>query len=1089
MLNIKALLCISTVLLLAVTAKADEDLRDRLSSIDRTDRVTLGGQDYLRIEARANTFTSSSQVSPSLTFLDDSSVIVAWESRRQEEGSYGVYAQRFNAVGKRTGGEVHLNTTERSTQWKPGVAVAGNGDVWCGWESFLQDGSRFGCLARKFDAALEPKSGEVLVDTDGYGDQVALRMVPRKEGGFFALWTGPGGEGYRSKAMMRCFDAQGEAEGPALLLDECTALEERLVCAEALPQGGFVAVWPAMDQEWKPAGIRARFFDERGAALGEPSWIAEGRGLEPDVATLPGGGFAAAWLEAGADRYAVRVQRFDAEGHAAAPAFTAGLSDGGAAVASDADGRLLVAWNDENDIRARSFLPGGEPAGDAFRVNGYMEGKHALNACTGKRRVAMGPRGQMAFAWSGNAGLGDHSAVHLTLLLPVPRGIRGDLDGNRLVDERDGELLIDLLTGKNVDPILYAAADVDGSGKVDTRDLERVPCHDLERIEVFEAALASAQERLKAEKAALKAARAKARSEAPSLVMLSEYAKPYEPPKKDKLLKPEDPFGGDPEPMSFAGDFGFAAVTNTGWTPPDPHLAVGPDHIVTMTNGAIAFFGKDGTMTFQDEIEDSYGFWGSLGATNFVFDPEVIYDPHANRFMAMANERGSSGGSFYLLAVSAGTDPNGFWYKYRFDVTALAGGDIDSPNIAVDQDVVYLTADFFTGGQKYLIYMLEKAPLLTGAAPGIVNHILIQGSQSYGIPVTYGTPPAMYMIEHFEDTTNNQVQLHAITDPLGTPQHQKFMLTVPSYSPPESAPQMGSSVEMTTFDSRFWSCVYRNGHLWAAHHQGSSLVKARWYEIDMANWPISGTPSLVQSGDVAPGINVRTYFNSISVDEHDNALMVFARSGPTEYISVCRAYRKADDPLGTMPNIEIAKVSNGPYTYYSRWGDYSAVGVDPSDNTRFWYTHEYAPSSSSWNTWIGSKRVHEGALSVDVETMSESTGGTATFTLTNPSHASKRYLLLGTFSGTSPGTPLPPNPGGVVLPINWDAFTDLILVNLGPPYFSDFLGTLDGNGEATAVFWAPALPHAAGFTMHFAFCQDGSWWDFASNAVDILVVP
>ena len=66
---------------------------------------------------------------------------------------------------------------------------------------------------------------------------------------------------------------------------------------------------------------------------------------------------------------------------------------------------------------------------------------------------------------------------------------------------------------------------------------------------------------------------------------------------------------------------GFPGINNTGWIPPDPHMAVGPQHVVVMTNGAIAFFTKTGTFQFQDQIEGAGGFWGSLGATGFVFDP------------------------------------------------------------------------------------------------------------------------------------------------------------------------------------------------------------------------------------------------------------------------------------------------------------------------------------------------------------------------------------------------------------------------------------------------------------------------------------
>eukprot|EP01026_Neomeris_dumetosa_P003937 TRINITY_DN110551_c0_g1_i1.p1 TRINITY_DN110551_c0_g1~~TRINITY_DN110551_c0_g1_i1.p1 ORF type:complete len:194 (-),score=9.20 TRINITY_DN110551_c0_g1_i1:4-525(-) len=129
---------------------------------------------------------------------------------------------------------------------------------------------------------------------------------------------------------------------------------------------------------------------------------------------------------------------------------------------------------------------------------------------------------------------------------------------------------------------------------------------------------------------------------------------------------------------------GFTAVSNTGWTPPDPHMAVGPRHIVVMTNGEIAFFDKDGTNTFRDEIEDSFGFWGSLGTSGFVFDPEVLYDANEGRFVAMATESFAPGNrSYALVAVSDDDDPNGTWHKYRFDVSSLAGDFFDSPNIGV----------------------------------------------------------------------------------------------------------------------------------------------------------------------------------------------------------------------------------------------------------------------------------------------------------------------------------------------------------------------------------------------------------------------
>jgi len=39
----------------------------------------------------------------------------------------------------------------------------------------------------------------------------------------------------------------------------------------------------------------------------------------------------------------------------------------------------------------------------------------------------------------------------------------------------------------------------------------------------------------------------------------------------------------------------------------------------------------------------------------------------------------------------------------------------------------------------------------------------------------------------------------------------------------------------------------------------------------------------------------------------------------------------------------------------SRWGDYSALSIDPVDDCTFWYANEYIPKTGrSWSTWIAS---------------------------------------------------------------------------------------------------------------------------------------
>jgi hypothetical protein len=549
------------------------------------------------------------------------------------------------------------------------------------------------------------------------------------------------------------------------------------------------------------------------------------------------------------------------------------------------------------------------------------------------------------------------------------------------------------------------------------------------------------------------------------------------------------PNGGDPDPTALA-DFGFQGITQTQFSPPDPHVAVGPDHVVAMVNDGIAWWSKNGVKQNEQRTSNAAGFWGAQGATNFVFDPEVIFDPYSRRFMAMACERNPSSGagsSYFLLAVSDDADPNGTWHKYRFDVTAAAGsGDIDSPQIAVDATAVYLSADFFRNGNRYFVYILEKAPLLVGAPPTITRTHVINGELSHGMPVMYQPAPGLYLVHHGAGTGTSLV-LHALQNPLTTPTRVTTTVTVPAFGAPVSVPQLGTSTRLSVFNARFWSCVYRNGSLWACHHHGSGgRTLARWYEIRMNGWPGSGTPVLVQSGDVDPGAGISTFFNSISVDGFGNALMCYARSSPSEYLSIERSYRLAGDPPGTMRPGVIVKQNTAPYAG-GRWGDYSAVGVDPFDHATFWYHHEYA-AGNSWITWIGAVTPHEFALSADGRVISAASGGSIGFALRNPAKANAPYLLLGSASGTTPGFLLPAPPGNVRMPLNFDGLTATILSAPVGPFFNGFVGRLDANGGGAATLALPALPAAlVGATLHFAFCQDGAVWDFASNPVEVRI--
>ena len=400
---------------------------------------------------------------------------------------------------------------------------------------------------------------------------------------------------------------------------------------------------------------------------------------------------------------------------------------------------------------------------------------------------------------------------------------------------------------------------------------------------------------------------------------------------------------------------GFLGVSFNGWSPPDPHLAVGPDHVLLSTNGSLVVRDKSGDLLFETHLEGTSGFWGELGAGSYVFDPEVAYDPAEDRYFVVAAERVSVIAGYLLLGVSASGDPTGAWHKHRIDVTPLAGSwDVDSPNLAFSESAVFLTADFFQPTPAHLLVTMDKASLLSGEAPGLHSY-LHTGSQSFGLAGSPRADQLPYLIEHLDADQATQVRLWTILDPLGNPSLTSIAVDVPSYAEPGVLRSLGTTMEIPLFDARFWSATRVGSSVWACHHVADAVggdAKTRWYEFEMNGWPDSGlVPYLRQSGTIDPGDGVFTAFPSIAADELGNAYVAFTRSSANEYLSIARCYRTAADPLGVMSTPSPLWEGTGPY-HGDRWGDYSATVPDPFTPGAFWTHQQSASNSSQWATWV-----------------------------------------------------------------------------------------------------------------------------------------
>ncbi len=800
------------------------------------------------------------------------------------------------------------------------------------WSSRRQDHGDAGIFGRLFDPDGRALSGEVRLHSTTRGRQSRPVVAPAPGGGAWIAWESIGHDSSaRTAVVARRFASDLGAAGEEIRVAPGSLRDASSPTITSDSKGRALVAWStATSLEPVSSGIYARWLLPEGTVAQELLTISQGaHDLYPATVALPGDRALITWarLAPETDRgiFAAVVDASGPVGEAFRISPKGNPSVVEPSAAATPGGGFAVAWMEQAGDAfvpvLRRFDKEGSPLDpEPVRV------PTAPGAWASGVSLASDPQGRLLLSFNSQRALQDRDLFYQRFgadgapLDPVPRSATIHRSGNQSGTIASGARRTLWLSGETPasERLVFAWRGDAGAGDADGAHLSLHAPRPLEQPVTM----------------------------APPLQATT--AIPTWNPSFVPLERLPPLFGG-------GGDFGFEAVPDTGWNPPDPEIAVGPTRIVVMTNGAISTFDKQGTEIWSDEIENSFGFWGELGTDNFVFDPEVTWDPHAQRFVAMANERSSNSRSNFLLAVSRDQEPTDRddWHKYRLDVTDLAGNDIDSPNLALNREFILLTADFF-GPDKYLIYIIDKDSILEGGAPVVTSELITGASQqSMGIPVVTSDTDTLFILQSTELSNNTSVIFHAITDPFTNYLRQTFELTVPDYTFPASPPQMGSSVRPILFEPRFWSVAESNGAIWAVHHVGQARARVRWYSFDLNGWPaaLEGGPTIAQTGEIDLGDGISTFFPSIDVDSNDNAAITFARSAINEFISIGRTLRAAGDPPDSFRPPQVVQASLASQIS-GRWGDYSGTQNDPDTPGTFWGHHEFTTGSSSWRTWV-----------------------------------------------------------------------------------------------------------------------------------------
>ncbi len=375
-----------------------DDGTDTLISIERAsfvDGTTISLAVYM--ETPVNTTSASDQSSSAITALTNGGYIVTWMSTGLDANGYGIYAQRYNAIGDALGAETRVNTFQTNDQRDPTVTALANGAYVITWTSDGQDADGFGIYAQRYLADGTPDGSETQINTTVSNSQAAPTITTLTNGSYVITWRSNLQDSDSYGIFARHYNADGTAIGGETQVNTYVALAQRDATITALKDGGYVITWTSYGQDTDSYGIFAQRYNAAGTPAGGETQVntqTTNSQSEPAVTALNDGGYVIAWqsnLQDG-DGWGIYAQRYDATG---APVGNETLVNTYAiddqsdpAMATLADGGYVISWTSTGQdgsgdgIYAQRYDANGIAVGAETRVNTYTTGDQSSSAIT-----------------------------------------------------------------------------------------------------------------------------------------------------------------------------------------------------------------------------------------------------------------------------------------------------------------------------------------------------------------------------------------------------------------------------------------------------------------------------------------------------------------------------------------------------------------------------------------------------------------------------------------------------------------------------------------------------------------------------------
>jgi hypothetical protein len=337
------------------------------------------------------------------------------------------------------------------------------------------------------------------------------------------------------------------------------------------------------------------------------------------------------------------------------------------------------------------------------------------------------------------------------------------------------------------------------------------------------------------------------------------------------------------------------------------------------------------------------------------------------------------------VAVSQTSDATGAYNRYAFSYGNTQFNDY--PKMGVWPDGYYISYNIFNNAQTFAgskVCALDRTKMLAGDPTATQQ--CFQLSTSYGglLPSDLDgtTAPPVGSPNYFMNFGGNSLNLWKFHVNFATPANTT--LTGPTNIPVAAfnaacsgggacIPQPSTNNKLDSLADRLmYRLAYRNragiesllvNHSVTVGNKRTGITSVRWYEIRLAN----GTPSVFQQGTLATGDGIHRWMGSIAMDSQGNIAMGYSASNgvnPAVFPSVFYTGRLAGDPPGimTLGEESIIDGTGSQTSSFFRWGDYTSLSIDPTDDQTFWHVNEWVPTTSvsGWVIRVGSFKIATG---------------------------------------------------------------------------------------------------------------------------------